>query len=1024
MINVEQIARQLKGRYPDLESLGAGLFRGVDRFGDREYAVRYFDLNDNLEETALSLKTYQESVVSELYFSNKIASDLRWNHYLYFVVDEEKVGKTKFVRLKSEIESDREYARKLVVREDELPALLARELSATRASSMPPDLATAWSAALEKHGLGFVIDEDVSVPEAVRRIISGKKEGAVRAVSPMALLPEETAAASRFISHLEIKGFRLHPEKKEHSLGRVNLIFGTNGVGKTSLLEAIEFGYCGRNRRSSIPLGSTSVVLSLKDTSEKLSSTTDAGRLRARNSHWYAKTDLKKVSIEDSFGKFNFLDTDAAVDLSVSASSDRIGADVARLVLGAAAENLADRLRRVIDQLQDSLKELRREVSTKTEIRTAAKNRLDELESAPKHSDGMLLQLAEALKILGWVRIPEKKEQIAALREELQRAASAIELLRVSAINVLRGDERSALQVLANMNAVVIEASTLEDRVKSAKLELSKSQRRLQAANKHALAINALLPYVRANYEILVAEVDGLQEESRARAWRLTSVPEAVDLHVVEDLMEQEVEVAVVQVQREIDELCSRVSTDRLSLQALEDTQSKLTVLKQRVRAIALDIVQRSPNPDHCPVCRSEFQSGQLLDRIADNQDDELSEQAAILQSEIAAREDGLERLRKKLAIIEPLRSFIGSRSSLSSVRDVLIHVSQEKTRLENDRANLNQKVNQLLVLESSGLSIEDMFEKLEALGVDKLPTVEELSAMLSENVEQASYEQANIEGLSKVASELNREYDELAARHSIDHSEEEVLSEVVRRQVAQIEAAIGARRNLGSFMRLGADSTADEIGANISIAQDLIAKLSAAMEQEKLAGSGLESERKVIEELDAAIMKCEAGISYLATAGDVLDSLANQGSSGELAERILAENAQEIARTFAQIHLPNEFSLRVDRGRLEILRRQSGAKIELDQMSTGQRAAFALSLFLAMNGCLRSGPPVLLFDDPVAHVDDINVLSFLDHLRSLAVGGSRQIFFATADSKLAGLFRHKFRFLGDDFKEIVLCRS
>ena len=147
--------------------------------------------------------------------------------------------------------------------------------------------------------------------------------------------------------------------------------------------------------------------------------------------------------------------------------------------------------------------------------------------------------------------------------------------------------------------------------------------------------------------------------------------------------------------------------------------------------------------------------------------------------------------------------------------------------------------------------------------------------------------------------------------------------------------------------------------------------------------------------------------------------------SGGELADRILAENAHEIGRTFASIHMPNEFDLKADKGKLRIVRRRTGSEVDLNQMSTGQRAAFALSLFLAMNNRLQSGPPVLLFDDPVAHVDDINVLSFLDHLRDLAINGTRQIFFATADSKLAGLFRHKFRFLGaNEFREIRLVRD
>ena len=109
--------------------------------------------------------------------------------------------------------------------------------------------------------------------------------------------------------------------------------------------------------------------------------------------------------------------------------------------------------------------------------------------------------------------------------------------------------------------------------------------------------------------------------------------------------------------------------------------------------------------------------------------------------------------------------------------------------------------------------------------------------------------------------------------------------------------------------------------------------------------------------------------------------------------------------------------------GGLSIVRRGSG-KVDLDEMSSGQRAAYALSLFLAMNGRLRTGPKLLLFDDPVAHIDDINTLSLLDHLRDIALSGQRQIFFATADSKIGALFGRKFRFLGDRFKQIELTRD
>ena len=78
-------------------------------------------------------------------------------------------------------------------------------------------------------------------------------------------------------------------------------------------------------------------------------------------------------------------------------------------------------------------------------------------------------------------------------------------------------------------------------------------------------------------------------------------------------------------------------------------------------------------------------------------------------------------------------------------------------------------------------------------------------------------------------------------------------------------------------------------------------------------------------------------------------------------------------------------------------------------QISTGQRSALALSVFLALNIRVTGGPRLLLIDDPVAHVDDLNTLSFLDYLREIVVKNKRQVFFTTASRKLASLFEMKF---------------
>lgn len=96
----------------------------------------------------------------------------------------------------------------------------------------------------------------------------------------------------------------------------------------------------------------------------------------------------------------------------------------------------------------------------------------------------------------------------------------------------------------------------------------------------------------------------------------------------------------------------------------------------------------------------------------------------------------------------------------------------------------------------------------------------------------------------------------------------------------------------------------------------------------------------------------------------------------------------------------------------------------ELNEISTGQKTALALSIFLSLNNLLTDAPNIILFDDPVAHVDDMNMLSFVDYLRELVIKSGLQIFFATANNDLTFLFRKKFEFLGDNFKMISLQRN
>ncbi|MCQ1537065.1 tetratricopeptide repeat protein [Methanosarcina sp. KYL-1] len=139
-----------------------------------------------------------------------------------------------------------------------------------------------------------------------------------------------------------------------------------------------------------------------------------------------------------------------------------------------------------------------------------------------------------------------------------------------------------------------------------------------------------------------------------------------------------------------------------------------------------------------------------------------------------------------------------------------------------------------------------------------------------------------------------------------------------------------------------------------------------------------------------------------------------------------IQKNKEEIFKIFNAIHSPKEFeNIDFDLDSNIILKRiKSSEYAELSTMSTGQRSALALAIFLSLNKKLQNGPPYLIFDDPISFIDDLNVLEFIDYLREIVINTDRQVFFATANENLAFLISQKFKFLGElEFKRYNLSR-
>jgi hypothetical protein len=201
-------------------------------------------------------------------------------------------------------------------------------------------------------------------------------------------------------------------------------------------------------------------------------------------------------------------------------------------------------------------------------------------------------------------------------------------------------------------------------------------------------------------------------------------------------------------------------------------------------------------------------------------------------------------------------------------------------------------------------------------------------------------------------------------------------------------------------------------------------ADLQVAFARENLEKATYEESIKRKEQQKMRLADLHSRTNRLKAVQATLKRLMSEHSLKKAMDSALQENRTGIEAIFKSIHSPAEFC-GLGSSWTTLVRKVDGSEAKLTEISTGQRAALALSIFLAQNAQLKVAPPVILIDDPIAHADDLNSLSFLDYLREIVLQGKRQIFFATASDKLASLFERKFDFLGaEGFRRFDLTRE
>jgi exonuclease SbcC len=1005
-----------------IEQIGDSIIRSTRRAGDLPFAVYYFDIGQKLPDTLTTLTKYQDQVIGHRYFEGK--KSLQWNNYLYFLISPERFASNEVRKAKELIEQDRTYARKFVIVEDEIDAVVTPPVVTPTRPTPQINVLSVWTERLIEAGLDEAILGENDLPKRLHLIETATSRSTPR---PMPATRLSQVKRPPFIRSLKLKTFRDYPRLPNLDFATVNLIFGSNASGKTSLLEAIELFYCGRNKRNPSASQPYELLAVLADgKTEKATNNRTLKLFRDRNLTWYGQPEIKTHNLYLRFAQFNFLDTDAAVDLARDDGSiSRIEEDLSRLLVGPDASKIWHDIERVFEAVSSKLRELKPlKTQVIAELATLEKQ-LAESRSIPRKSDSIRERLDEMLRHIGWKTSGESEDFAKGLVGPLSELASLAQ--QASAIDWtdspvsfdgLTDYSRETKAIIDDTEPDIARLEVLLGNLVSLAAANRNDLAALGIANEASLLIDRGMPKRLAQ-----------RSEDQLSLDRYSEWIAGFDENLITVLSGEHFEMTIVTCH---ETAVSKRSDLEASLMKVKEEHSRFVSLRdqaislgQELRQIAQRIIEVSAEPDECPLCHTRFEPGELEKHLNVGVDKHLEATAQALLTELRKREGEVQRATAIEAASRWLKTF-SEKAALAedvSVRLVLAEVETARRTLEETRVRLEALSRELLAFESEGLSgmdLEEMSLRLRQFGY---PLVE----LSRESLERAVTEiEHNLAISSKKLQTERDEANKLQQNLGTTLGSAEVgapeftfqdSKAAVSRMKEKITTTESLLSKLGrlfiSFPWPGRKPLA-ELAVEAESVRDVAAELHATLGQEEQYLTTLSTSIARKGQLEQQREKLIGQIGRFERAHSTLKDLRREHSLTDAMKVALEQNRASIELIFSRIHSPAEFRGLGSTWRT-LVRKADGSEAQLSEISTGQRAAFALSIFLAQNAQLSDAPPVVLIDDPIAHIDDLNSLSFLDYLREVVLTGQRQIFFATANDKLATLFERKFDFLGPD---------
>lgn len=1002
-------------------------------YKNRPYAVIYIDVSNNILTHANNIKNYQEQLVGPDFFSPD--NSLRWNNYIYFITKPESITAIdKFAAAKSRIESNRHFARKFVLSEEDFIEHIKNTVpTPEKAHNVNTfvNVSSKWEENLHTHALGIILDQK---PRAgtLAAIANGSAFRVEPTIRPVNDKNPESPLDSGFLRSLSIGDFRRVNSGRKYRFGDVNLIIGPNGTGKTSLLEAIEAIYCGRIRRD-LTATFTGISAELENPDGSLvevKTPTSTATIKARNMLWYGRADQQANAICQGFTRFNFLDTDAAFRLA-SSNSEEIKGDVARLLVGAETSRLWQHLSALEKEIKPKIRSSNEQLETLRSTVNSLASEVKRLQEAP--SEATVLERSFQTSIQHLRRHNgndngqlETNSNDKAWLEQTSRSITEL-------LNALPGIDVTASQAKAYIEELGLNQTELH----RIALDHANTSKQVEACEKSAKKLQAETAAIDEWKHFLLADVPQLAaalsaEDDNISLWTKQlkgQFSEDVEAGLATEYLSLSVADALQNAQARFDAAKEQRHFASTALEKARQLGQSLDSLRRDLHDASLAFISKSGNASRCPVCQTDHEESHLLsklDALVSSSNEHIS---TGLRNNLNIAEQNLFSCQANLHSLDLLKSFCEQTSEPLSQMVSKAHDRRRKMLLDFQAASSRRQdiLKALETLAIQGFNWKE-WPEIKATAVRHLPqesdvhdrhaleeALQNCEAMRHDAVQQSTAARERLEQLHKSAMVLTSKY----IHANLSQLPIANLEGLLQRKHAEVARALEKISKI--LVEIGAAETTplEELRSEIEACVLLHDRARSARQIENTAQSELQNKLQQLASANSKLDEERKVNENLARAQQVLSHIIENHSLDQATSMAFNAIKDRVSNVFARIHSPHEYELGdFSQGQLLVTRNDKQAR-EPHQVSTGQRAALALSIFLALNESASTAPPVILIDDPVAHIDDLNALSFLDYLRELVVWNKKQVFFATADIRLAALFERKFDFLGDRFRRI-----